>query len=438
MTDLTRRKFIGGTAGALVGATVAGTLVKPGMVEAQQSFGYTPEPGATLRVLRWKRFVQGDEDMWLKNTERFTAQTGVKVQVDNESWEDVRPKAAVAANVGRGPDIIVGWFDDPHQFPDKLVDLTDLASYLGNKYGGWFPVAKTYGTRNGRWVALPLGCAGNAIVYRKSHMEQAGFREFPQDTAGFLELCRAMSANKTPAGFALGNAVGDGNCWCHWLLWSHGGKVVDDDGRVVLESAETKAALEYGRELYKTFINGTLSWLDSNNNKAFLAEEISLTANGISVYYAAKTGNTAFTDDIYHANMPIGPVGEPAELNLFTQAMVFKYSKYPNAAMEYLRFMWEKEQYEPWQQAAIGYVCHPLAAYDSNPIWTADPKHLAYRDATRRMRTNGHSGPLGYASAATMADYIVVNMIAEAASGQRTPEEAMKRAHKRAERYYRV
>ena len=38
----------------------------------------------------------------------------------------------------------------------------------------------------------------------------------------------------------------------------------------------------------------------------------------------------------------------------------------------------------------------------------------------------------------TQGDYIVVDMVAEAATGQRTPEEAAKRAEQRANRYYRV
>ena len=36
------------------------------------------------------------------------------------------------------------------------------------------------------------------------------------------------------------------------------------------------------------------------------------------------------------------------------------------------------------------------------------------------------------------ADFIVANMVAEAASGAKTPKEAAERAQKRAERYYKV
>ncbi|MGF1528469.1 MAG: ABC transporter substrate-binding protein [Candidatus Competibacterales bacterium] len=437
MKNWTRRDVL--QTGAIAGGTLAaGGLWGGRVARAQPSLSYTPEDGASLRVLRWNRFVAGDEELWMENTRKFTEQTGVQVRVDNESWEDVRPKAAVAANVGSGPDIILGWYDDPHQYPDKLLDLTELCEYLGEKYDGWYDAARTYGSRDGQWIALPLGASGACVVYRESMVKAAGFEAFPDNTDDFLKLCQALHQNGTPAGMALGNAVGDGNTWCHWLLWAFGGKVVDEQGNVVLNSPETEAALNYAQELYKVFIPGTTSWLDANNNKAFLAEQLGLTVNGISVYYAAKSEGNPIAEDINHANLPIGPAGTPTELHLFSQAMVMGYTDYPEAAKEYLRFMWEKEQYIPWQQAALGYITQPLKAYEANPVWTEDPKHIPYRDCVSRMLTNGNAGPLGYASAAVMADYVVVNMVAEAASGSRSPKDAMARAARRAERYYRI
>jgi multiple sugar transport system substrate-binding protein len=115
---------------------------------------------------------------------------GHPVRVDAEGWEDVRPKAAVAANVGSGPDIIISTMEDAHQYPEKLVDVTDLANYLGNKYGGWYPLAKDYGMHGNKWVAVMMGAAGNAIVYRDSAVKAAGFDSVPKDLGGFLKLCR--------------------------------------------------------------------------------------------------------------------------------------------------------------------------------------------------------------------------------------------------------
>lgn len=438
----TRRDLIRTTAGAAVGVAGARMLGASPVFAQAAAPTYTPEEGATLRVLRWSPFVQADEDQWIANTKRFTDATGVQVRIDKESWEDIRPKAAVAANVGSGPDIMWVWFDDAHQYPDKLLDVTDLADYLGNKYGGWYDGGKGYAFKDDKFIGLPLAAIGNAIVYRDSWVKEAGFSEFPKDTAGFLELCKALQKNGHPAGFTHGHGVGDGNNYAHWLLWSHGGRMVDESGKVVLNSPETLASIEYAQELYKTFIPGTESWLDVNNNRAFLAGELGVIANGISAYNSAKTSDDPklkeMAADIRCVNLPIGPVGQSVELHQTTTAVIFNYTPYPNAAKAYLQFMFEEEQMNDWIEKSAGYCCQSLKAYAANPIWTADPNNAAYAKASETLRPNGYAGPLGYASAATMADYVLVDMYARAVTGQATPQEAIEEAERRANRYYRV
>jgi multiple sugar transport system substrate-binding protein len=442
MTKFNRRKFLEGTAGVAAAATLGtGASVFAPAVHAQ-TLALKPEKGAKLRVLRWSRFVQGDIDAYMANVKKFTEKTGIEVRVDNEGWEDVRPKAAVAANTGAGPDIILSTNDDANLYPEKLLDMTDVAEYLGKKYGGWYPAVHAYLKPDGkRWIGLGLGAAGSMMVYRESMLKAAGFDSFPKDTTAFLAMMKALHAKGTPGGFALGNATGDG-LWCNWLIWSHGGKLVDQNNKVVIDSAETQKALEYGKELYATFIPGTLSWLDPNNNKAFLDGQISVTNNGISIYYATKNATDpkvkALQADVNHALYPIGPVGQPTESHLFFNQMVMKYTKSPQAAKEFLRFMMEQEQFDAWLTGAGGYVAPPLAAYEKSAIWTADPKHLPYRDCVKNMRPTGYAGRLGYASAGAGADFIVVNMVAEAISGSKPIKEAMERAQKRAERYYKV
>jgi len=440
MTTFGRRRFLG-TAGAATALGVTGQLLqsRPAQSAAPR---WEPEKGANLRLLRWKRFVQGDEDQFMANTRRFTELTGVAVVVDSENFEEVRPKAAVAANVGAGPDIIIATNEDHLQYPNQLLDVTDLAEYLGQKYGGWYDICREYAVYQGRWIALPTGAGGGAWVHRKSMLAAAGFDTFPPDMAGFLKLCQALKARGTPPGLALGHATGDANGWTHWVLWGFGGKLTHENNSIAINSKETVAALEYAKELYQTFVPGTLSWLDPSNNKAYLAGEISLTLNGISIYYTAKNSSdpklNAIAADTQHAFDPIGPIGKRANGGLMFPAFIFKYSKYPNAAKEYLRFMMEREQYAPWQAACIGYVSHPLRAYESNPVWMADPQHLFYRDVVKTMRPLGYAGKLGQASAATTADFVVVDMFAEVCTGQQTPKEAAQRAEKRALRHYKA
>jgi multiple sugar transport system substrate-binding protein len=442
MTDFNRRKFLEGSAGVAAAATLGtGATVFAPAVHAQ-NVTFKPEKGAKLRVLRWSRFVQGDIDQYMKNVQAFTAKTGIEVRVDNENWEDVRPKAAVAANTGAGPDIILSTNDDANLYPDKLLDVTDLATYLDKKYGGWYDSVKQYVRPDGKkWIALGLGTAGAMMVYRQSMLKAAGFDSFPKDTDGFLKMCQALHAKNTPVGFALGHATGDG-LWAHWLMWAFGGKLVDQNNKVTIASPETLKALEYGKQLYATFIPGTLSWLDPSNNKAFLDGQISVTNNGISIYVAAKNSPDAklkeIAQDIQHSTYPVGPVGKPTESHLFLNQMVMKYTKYPQASKEFLRFMMEKEQFDPWLTACQGYISQPLAAYEKTAVWTSDPKNTPYRDATKNMRPTGYAGKLGYASAGAGADFIVLDMVAEAITGSKPPQEAMERAAKRAERYYKV
>ena len=167
MREITRRKLV--TSGM---AAAGGMLLSRKALAEPTWNGPPPENNASLRVLRWKQFIQAEYDAFVANTKKFTEQTGVKVRVDAENWDDLRPKAAVAANVGAGPDLIMGTNDDPFKFPSKLLDLTDLAEYLGAKYGGWYPIARTYGMLGGKWIALPQGATGGTLNYRISTLDR--------------------------------------------------------------------------------------------------------------------------------------------------------------------------------------------------------------------------------------------------------------------------
>jgi multiple sugar transport system substrate-binding protein len=398
------------------------------------------EPGATLRVLRPVKYVEPDQVWFDKNSAAFTQATGVKVRVDYVGFEDLRPQTAVAARTGAGPDIVLGWGDDPHLYTDKTLDLTELANYLGTKYGGWEALAANYGRKwkSDTWIAIPFGGSGGPAVYRKSWVKAAGYDTIPSEHDKFLDLCRKLKANGHPPGFALGNSVGDANSYVQWLLWSHGGYLVDDDGKIALDRPETIEALKYAKELYQTFIPGVLSWQDPSNNKAFIAEEISLTQNGVSVYFVLKNDpkTAAIAADTDHAPMPSGRMKNRPETASVINSMVFKHSKFPNAAKEYIRFMLEAEQYDPWLTATAGYWAAPLKAYRESAVWKSDPKLLPYRDACAMEYWSGYKGPITAASGAVSADYVLVQMFAAVSAGQATPEDAVAEATRRAKRTY--
>lgn len=438
MTRFDRRSLLqGGTALAATGMLTGPALLDWAKAWAQQA-PWKPEKNAQLSLLRWKRFIQAEEDAFMELVANYTKATGVKVAVTNESLDDVQPKASVAANTGKGPDMFWGLYSLPHLFPQKCVDVSDVADYLGRKYGGWVQSAQIYGKSKGKWIGIPVAYNGNVMNYRKSSMEKAGFKEFPKTTDEFLAFAKAMKAQNTPGGMALGHASGDGNAWVHWCLWAFGGNLVDKNDKVIINSAETEKALNYAKQLYESFVPGTASWNDSFNNKAFLAGEVHWTNNGVSIYAAAKAQNMKeMAEDVHHALWPIGPVGKPTEFHVAYPIMIMTYSKFPQASKNFISFMMEAANLDPWVEKSVGYLTPGLVAYEKNPVWTSDPKLTVCRDVAKNTLTAGHLGSVGERAAAALADFIVLDMFANVCTGREDAKSAMKMAERQAQRLYR-
>ena len=180
MDEFKRRDFLKTTAGVAASTALGGGSALFA-ADAYAQYKAKPEKGAKLRVLRWKRFVQGDEDVFVANTAKFTQLTGVEVRVDAEDWEDVRPKAAVAANVGSRS-------RHHHQhdggrrisIPDKLrrrhrlgrIPRAEVRRLVRDR-AGLRHGRQGAGSRS-RWAP-----PATRWCYRKSMLNAAGFKEFP-------------------------------------------------------------------------------------------------------------------------------------------------------------------------------------------------------------------------------------------------------------------
>ena len=399
------------------------------------------EKGASLKLVRPAKFVDPDQTWFDANTKKFTEATGVPVQVSYISWEDLGPQTAVIANTGAGADIVIGFSIAPFLYTEKLVRMDDVAEYLGKKYGGWFDLALLYGRKwkTNDWIALPIGGGTGPTVYRVSWVKQAGYDSIPNDLDGFMTLCQKLKQIGHPCGFSLGHALGDANGFAEWALWTHGGSVVDEAGKVMLDSKPTIDALKYVAELYKYMIPGTIAWNDSGNNKAYAAGDIGLTFNGVSIYFVLKNSKDPqlqqMAADTMHQKVPQGLAKRSPMSAAILNAMLFKHSKYPNAAKEYLRFMMEAPQYGPWLSNCLGYWSEPLKSYAKMNFWTQDPKLGPYASAMDTIYYDGYAGPITPAASAVVANYTVVDMFASVATGNSTPEAAAKQAARQAERY---
>jgi multiple sugar transport system substrate-binding protein len=437
----TRRAAVGLGAGLLASTALPARAAIP--VANVPDPGFRIESGARLRVLRPAKYMEPDEVIFNENTRAFTAKTGIEVRVDYVNWPDMPVQVGVAFNTNQGADVIIAFGEHAHQFIDKLNDMTDLATYLGNKYGGWYDAALLYGRKwkTNEWIGVPMGGSGGPCLYRTSAIKAAGFDAIPKDTDNFLKLCKELKRIGKPCGFALSHAPGDAPAYANWLMWSHGSALVDEAGKVTLESPNTLRAIDFARAMQETMIPGTMAWDGASNNRAFISGDLGLTQNGVSVYYALKTSTDAtqraLTDDTDHALMPFGLSPKVPQTALTLNALVPKYTRYPNAAKEYIRFMMEVEQYDKWLTGCLGYWSQPLKAYSQSEVWATDPKIKVYSQSMDTPYHDGSNGPVNAASSAVMANWILVDMFARVVTGQQSPQESMREAQRAAARWYR-
>src|SRR6202171_3841386 len=175
MHDFTRRSLIqGGTALA-----AAGALTGPALLDFAKAWAQTApwkaEPGAKLTVMRRKRFVPAEDDAFNAMVAAFKTATGTDMNVFSESFEDVQPKASVAANTGSGLDLAWGLHTLPQLFPTKVLKMNDVADYLGKKYGGWTDAAGAHAKLGDDWLGIPVATIGGYMNYPQAAPGQGGF-----------------------------------------------------------------------------------------------------------------------------------------------------------------------------------------------------------------------------------------------------------------------
>src|ERR1700757_5488187 len=180
MNDFTRRSLLqGGTALAAAGALTGPALLEFAKAWAQTS-PWKAEAGAKLTVMRWKRFVPAEDDAFNAMVAAFKEATGTDMNVFSESFEDVQPKASVAANTGSGLDMAWGLHTLPQLFPTKVLLMNDVADHLGKKYGGWTEAAAKTCKHGEDWLGIPIATIGGHTNHRKTAAHKAGVKEVPK------------------------------------------------------------------------------------------------------------------------------------------------------------------------------------------------------------------------------------------------------------------
>ena len=207
-----------------------------------------------------------------------------------------------------GPDIVHIRDNWAQTYIQAMTDLSDVVDDLKRTYGDFYPIfeANLRGP-DGKWYAMPHDNSGGAMHWRRSWFSDVGATAFPDRLDAYHEIGKRLKAKGRPFGQALGHSFGDAPGWCYGMLWGYGGREVDAQGKVALNSPETIQAVRDMAQAFKDAYDKTgLGWDDSANNRAFLAETISCTQNGSSIWFVARGDRSPFFDDIGLSPIPAG------------------------------------------------------------------------------------------------------------------------------------
>jgi multiple sugar transport system substrate-binding protein len=434
-------------AGAATSAP-AGAATQPAAAATQPAAQATAPAnlqGATVSILQWNHFIPTADPFFRQQVEDWGKQTGVNATVETINANDLVPRFTAAIQGQSGPTIFQMQYLAPHSFAEGLYDLTDLAKEIEPKYGKYYDQVNTSAMVDGKYRAIPYAIFGNAVVYRKDYFQQAGVSKAPETWDEYDDAVKKLAAIGKPVGQTFAQTFGDAPTFFYPLMWAYGGKEVEDDGKTIaINSPQTVEAVKFGKKLWDDGLDHrAASWDDSGNNTAFLADEISATLNGASIYFVGagldgKNPPKPWADQMDHFLLPKGPVAQVEWFLDHTHGIpTYVKGKDLDASKELLRYIYDPKQYQPWFQLQKGYTIGMGDKLEQDPMWDQLPKALApFRTAGKIGRALGYSGQPTSKTNEVFAKYIVVNMFARAAVQGMSPEDSVKQAEDEMKQIY--
>ncbi|MBP1718307.1 MAG: putative sugar uptake transporter periplasmic solute-binding protein precursor [Deltaproteobacteria bacterium] len=414
---LSRRDFL------KAGAAGLGVAALGGLPE--KVFGQAPAKikGTSLSILQGSYFIAPGQDLYKKQAQEWGQANGVTMSADFLNWPDLQPKIAASIQAG-GYDIVELWPGWNYLYQNNLVDVHDMAEEFGKRGGGFEKYVLVSGKVNGRWLGMPHGYSNASMAYRISWFKEAGC---PNAEDGnkvdltwdeYFAIAKKLKAKGKPFGQSLGQSTGDPPGFCYPYMWAHGGMEVEKDGKTIaFNKPQFVDGMKKFIQAWKDGYDETgTSWDDSNNNRAYLSEQISSTFNGSSIYFAAKKDKPKLAEDTHHILIPKGPSGRFYWLETRTFA-ILKTSKNISAAKEFLKWWFQDKQFGDWWRLQEGYMLQPVVKYYNDPTWLKDPKMLPFREQPKYGLNLGYAGPDNEKAAMAWSKYLVVNTFAKAVQG---------------------
>jgi multiple sugar transport system substrate-binding protein len=360
-------------------------------------------------VVWWEKGFYAQEDEAVREIiATFEEDTGKQVELVLYPQAELPGQIETALEVGQPPDFAFGYWLPEYvgqwAFNDRLADLADAVGHFTDLFDpAQLEHAILLNARTGSKAlyGLPMGQERNYVHVWKSILGRAGFTlaDIPKEWEAFWAFwCDEVQP-------AVRRATGRDDIWGIGLSMSAEADATDSqiqfaqfinaynvdlvtrDGRLVIDDPEVRRKLIEAMGSYTAIYRkgctppDSVSWANIDNNKAFSAQRVIMTANStLSIPNALKRDRP---DDYYKntatIEWPLGPSGNPFPITGIHRAVVFKNGVHVDTAKEFVRFLVA----DGWLMHYLNFsgerILPSIPALLDQPFWLdpSDPHHMA-------------------------------------------------------------
>jgi len=275
----------------------------------------------------------------------------IKVEAEALAWGDLEGKLMAALAAGSPPEVSHGQPVTCAALQNKglLLPLDEVVNYIGED-NIWDQIKKV-GKFGDHYYGLVHAAGTSLLIYRKDLAKEKGIMEGPKTWEDFLNIAEALTDENMGI---YGLTIPGDNLFINILIGeltkANGGILFDDQNRPRFTDKSMREILDLFKELTKYMPPG---WEGHGYRETFAnmyGQKAAMMYQGygrgaslIEEYAPEHMANTDYFDVWIK---PHGPSGtKPAAQVDEEPWMLFKGSKYPQEAIEFLKFFYEDDNY---------------------------------------------------------------------------------------------
>lgn len=268
------------------------------------------------------------------------ANPGSEIKIEVSNWDGLLQKLQTDVAGNANADIaIIGtrWIldfvrDDVIEPLDERMDAAFKDRFIGTFLTPSIVQGKTYG--------LPIAASARAMYYNKDLLAKAGFPEGPKTWDDVVAASKKIKEGGN-FGFGLQGKEIETDVYYFYSLWTHGGDILDKDGKAAFASPEGVKALA----LYQDMINqgltqtGVTGYSREDVQNLFKQGRLGMV---ITAPFLAKQIKKE-APNLNYGVTAIPSASTPATYSATDSLIMFKNSKSKDTAWKFMDYLFTKE-----------------------------------------------------------------------------------------------